>query len=163
MILGVITVSDRGYRGERKDTSSEIIVDWFRTVFTSAEIIREIVPDEIELIEESLLKMCDIKKCSLVLTTGGTGFGFRDVTPEATKKIIEKEAPGISEFLRLEGLKKTPFSILSRGVSGIRGKTLVINLPGSEKAVKEGLDSLKPIIDHALQLIEKGSLECGRK
>lgn len=163
MIVGIVTVSDKGSRGEREDTSGQAIALWVKENLPSSSVLRRIVADELDLISEKLIGLADKEKCRLIITTGGTGFGGRDVTPEATQRVIEKEAPGIPELLRHEGLKKTPFAVLSRGKAGIRGLCLIINLPGSEKAVKEGLKTLMPILPHALELIEKGGLECGRE
>ena len=162
MNLGIVTVSDKGSRGERKDSSGPAIASWMAETFPRSTILARIVPDEKEMIYEALADLADNQGCRLIITTGGTGFGGRDVTPEATRSAIEKEAPGLAELLRLEGLKKTPFAVLSRGIAGIRGQALIVNLPGSEKAVKEGLETLSPLLPHAMELMEKGSLECGR-
>jgi len=132
----VITVSDKGYRGQREDRSGKYIVQYFKQ--KGWEITEyDIVPDNQELIEKKLKQISDTQKANLILTTGGTGFSPTDVTPEATKGVVERNVPGFSEIIRMEGQKKTPRAILSRGVSGIRGKTLIINLPGSIKGVKE--------------------------
>jgi len=136
--VGVLTVSDRSFQRERKDESGPTIR---RLILENldAEIAGEgIVPDEIDVIASKLLEWCDEKGLDLILTTGGTGFSPRDLTPEATGKVIGRVAPGFSEAMRIDGFKKTPHALLSRGISGIRGKTLIINLPGSPKAVTEG-------------------------
>ncbi|MEW6003179.1 MAG: MogA/MoaB family molybdenum cofactor biosynthesis protein, partial [Nitrospirota bacterium] len=135
--VAVLTLSDKGSRGEREDLSGPIIEDMLRPL--GAEIRHyEILPDERELIKGRLLEYCG--KVDLILTTGGTGLAPRDVTPDATLEIIDKEVPGIAEVMRIEGCKKTSRSMLSRAVAGIKGKTLIINLPGSPKAVKENLE-----------------------
>ena len=162
MNIGILTVSDKGSRGERVDRSGPAIVTWAGKVFPGARLISRIVPDDRAVISGILSSLADEENCRLIITTGGTGFAERDVTPEATQAVIQREAPGLSELIRSEGLKKTPFAALSRAIAGIRGMTLIINLPGSEKAVNEGLQAIEPVIPHALELIEKGGLECGR-
>jgi len=160
MRVGVITISDRGYRGERKDTSGEIILEMVRGV--GAEVVfSTVIPDEEKKIKEVLLQGADEMRLDLILTTGGTGVSPRDVTPEATKEVIDKELPGFSEAMRMEGLKKTPHAIISRAVCGVRGRTLIINLPGSPKAVKEGLDVVLPVLPHAVAKIQGDPSECG--
>lgn len=158
--IAVITVSDKGYRGEREDRSGKYLIDFFREKqWDISDYI--IVPDKKDLIKEKLEDICDSGRANLILTTGGTGFSPRDVTPEATKEIIEREAPGFSEIIRLEGQKKTPRSILSRGVSGIRKKTLIINLPGSLKGVKESLDIIYKPLPHGIDILMGRDSECG--
>lgn len=120
-----------------------------------------VVPDEMKDITETLIFMCDEIKSDVVFTTGGTGFAPRDITPEATKAAIEREAPGISEAIRYESLKITPKAMLSRAVSGIRGKTLIINLPGSPKAVKESLEAVLPVLSHAVETLSGNTQSCG--
>ena len=122
-----------------------------------------IIPDEQEEIEKQLIKMCDQLKVDLLLTSGGTGFSKRDVTPEATLTVIEKEAPGIAEAIRYNSLQITPRAMLSRGVSGIRKDTLIINLPGSPKAVRESLEWIIPSIQHGLEILKGTASECGSK
>jgi molybdenum cofactor synthesis domain-containing protein len=120
-----------------------------------------VIPDEIELIKDSLTEICDNNMADLIITTGGTGFSVRDITPEATRAVFEREVPGFSELLRSEGQKKTPRAILSRGVSGIRKKTLIINLAGSIKAVKEGLELIYRPIPHGIDILTGKDSECG--
>jgi len=121
------------------------------------------VPDEIDIISKKLADICDRGGANLVFTTGGTGFSERDVTPEATKAVLEKDAPGFSELIRMEGQKKTPRSILSRGVSGIRKSTLIINLPGSIKGVKDSLELIYKPLPHAIDILSGRDSECGEE
>ncbi|MBQ8074366.1 MAG: MogA/MoaB family molybdenum cofactor biosynthesis protein [Oscillospiraceae bacterium] len=156
----VITVSDKGYRGERVDTSGPALCallkeQGYEIAYTS------MVPDEAEQIRAELLKCADEKKLSLVLTTGGTGFSTRDITPEATKAVLERETPGIPELMRAESMKITPRGCLSRSVAGIRGRTLIINLPGSEKAAKENILAVLEPMEHGLEMLDtEGSADC---
>ncbi|OGF53480.1 MAG: molybdenum cofactor biosynthesis protein [Candidatus Firestonebacteria bacterium RIFOXYC2_FULL_39_67] len=151
--FAVLTLSDRCSRGEAEDTSGKIIIDILKSI--EGELIKyEIIPDEKVLIKEKLLQYCDDLKVSLVFTTGGTGLGPRDVTPEATKEIADRVIPGIPELIRLEGLKITKRAMLSRGLCVIRKNTIIINLPGSPKGVRESLSAILDIIQHALDMIE---------
>ena len=156
----VITVSDKGYRGEREDTSGPALCAvlkerGYEVVYTA------MVPDEAELIRTELLKCADEKKLSLVLTTGGTGFSPRDITPEATKAVLERETPGIPELMRAESMKITPRGCLSRSAAGIRGRSLIVNLPGSKKASAENLNAVLGSLDHGLKmLLSEGSADC---
>ncbi|MCL4386362.1 MAG: MogA/MoaB family molybdenum cofactor biosynthesis protein [Actinobacteria bacterium] len=158
--VAIITVSDKGYKGEREDRSGKYLIDFFKQKqWDISDYI--IVPDEKDLIKEKLKEICDGGKANLILTTGGTGFSARDITPEATKEVIEREAPGFSEIIRIEGQKKTPRSILSRGVSGIRKNTLIINLPGSIKGVKDSLELIYKPLPHGLDILLGRDAECG--
>ncbi len=159
---GVITVSDKGASGIREDKSGPMLKERLEN---SGMIVRftRIVPDEIDQIKMILAEASDVYCLDLILTTGGTGLSSRDVTPEATKEVIEKEAPGFSEAIRISGLESTPYAMISRGVSGIRGKTLIINLPGSLKGAKEGLEAILPAIPHALSKLKGDTTECGRE
>lgn len=151
----VLTISDRCSRGEREDESGKVIQELIKNL--PLNIVKyEIIPDELELIKKKLIKYADKLKVDLVLTDGGTGFTPRDVTPEATKAVIDKEVPGIPEAMRSECFKLSPRAILSRAVAGIRGRTLIINFPGSPKAVKESLEVIMDIIVHALDMIAGG-------
>lgn len=156
----VITVSDKGSKGERVDTSGPALCgilkeNGMEVVYTS------IVPDEIEIIKDELTKCADELKVALVLTTGGTGFAPRDITPEATKAVIERETPGIPELMRAESMKITPRGCLSRNAAGIRKRTLIINLPGSEKAARENIAAVIGSIGHGLDmLMSEGSANC---
>ncbi|MCL0082260.1 MogA/MoaB family molybdenum cofactor biosynthesis protein [Dehalococcoidia bacterium] len=158
-IAGIITVSDKGSRGERKDESGAVIRDLLSGI--GAQVSRyEIVPDERETISARLIEWADGAGIDLILTSGGTGLSPRDVTPEATLAVVERLAPGFSEAMRLESLKKTPMGMLSRGVSGIRGKTLIVNLPGSPKAVRECLEVILPTLPHAIETLRGEASEC---
>jgi molybdopterin adenylyltransferase len=157
---GVLTISDKGSVGERKDTSGAALRELLAAL--PAEVARSgIVADEIEQIQGTLTAWCDRDRLDLIITTGGTGFSPRDVTPEATAAIIERPTPGISEAIRLESLKKTPHGMLSRAVSGIRGRTLIINMPGSERAVRESFAAIAPALPHALETLTGRGGECG--
>lgn len=159
MIFGILTVSDRCSRGEADDKSGVLMAEMLKPLGEIKEYL--IVPDEKEEISASLIKMADEIKCDVIFTTGGTGFAPRDITPEATKEVIERETPGISEAIRYESLKITPKAMLSRAVSGIRGKALIINLPGSPKAVKESLEVVLPVLSHAVETLSGNTQSCG--
>lgn len=150
--IGILTVSDGVSHGVREDTAGAAAEDWVdRNGWKVTE--RLVVPDETPKIIRALTAWADSGQVELILTLGGTGFGPRDVTPEATRVVIDRPAPGISEALRADGLSSTPYAMLSRGIAGIRGGTLIVNLPGSRKAVLEGLDVLEKIVPHAVDLI----------
>jgi len=157
--VGVLTISDSGAQGTRQDTSGDTIRSMVVRLPDARVSAGAIIPDERPLIEATLCAWCDEEHLNLILTTGGTGLAPRDVTPEATRAVIEREAPGIAEAMRAESLKFTPFGMLSRGVAGVRRRTLIINLPGSPKAVKECLDSILPVLPHALNLLLEGPRE----
>ena len=159
MKFGIISVSDRCFRGEREDQSGPAILQCVQSLSESSEY--RLVPDEKQMISAALIELADQEKCDVIFTTGGTGFAPRDVTPEATKAVIEKETPGISEAIRMKSLAITSRAILSRAVSGIRGKTLIINLPGSPKAVKESLEVVLPVLPHAVETLSGNTQSCG--
>ncbi len=150
--VGILTVSDMAARGERQDTSGAAIREMLASLEATVERY-EVVPDERSLIEERLRAWADADGLDLIVTTGGTGFGPRDVTPEATRAVIDREAPGLAEAMRAEGLKHTPLAMLSRAVAGIRGRTLIVNLPGSPRGVRENLQVLLPVLPHAVELL----------
>lgn len=157
----IITISDKGSRGERIDTSGPEIKKMLDDkIYSAGKII--IIPDEKELIIKELKNFIK-KDFDLIFTTGGTGLGPRDVTPEATFEVIEKPLPGFSEAMRIQNMKNTPLSIISRAICGISKKTLIINLPGSPKAVKECLEVILPAIPHAVYSIKGEVAECARK
>ncbi|MGE5390167.1 MAG: MogA/MoaB family molybdenum cofactor biosynthesis protein [Deltaproteobacteria bacterium] len=157
---GIIIMSDKGSRGEREDLSSLEIKRVLGEEYRVDQY--EIIPDEKDIIIERLRYACDDLKLDLVLTSGGTGFAERDVTPEASLAVIEKLVPGISEAMRLYGMQHTPRAMLTRAVAGIRGKTLIINLPGSVKGVRESLEAIIPALPHGLDTLAGQSSECGQ-
>ncbi|HXI22595.1 MAG TPA: MogA/MoaB family molybdenum cofactor biosynthesis protein [Pyrinomonadaceae bacterium] len=148
----VITASDACSRGEREDASGELLVEMLTEI--GAQIIaKEILSDDLEPLADKLRAYADLKHVNLIVTTGGTGFGPRDNTPEATLRVIERAAPGLAEAMRIETLKNTPMAMISRGVSGIRSGTLIVNLPGSPKAVRESFEVIKPVLGHVIDLL----------
>jgi molybdenum cofactor synthesis domain-containing protein len=157
--VAVLTLSDKGSRGEREDLSGPLIADLLKPIGAGLKFY-EILPDEKELIRGKLIEYCG--KVDLILTTGGTGLASRDVTPDATLEVIDKEVLGIAELMRSEGFKKTRRAALSRAVAGIKGNTLIINLPGSPKAVRENLEIILDIIPHAIEKIKGDTTECAR-
>ena len=159
MVFAIVCVSDRCSQGVCQDKSGPLIKELVSPLGKTAEYI--LVPDEKEKIEKALIYLCDDVKADVVLTTGGTGFAPRDITPEATKAIIEREAPGIAEAIRIKSLQITPKAMLSRSMSGIRGKSLIVNLPGSPKAVRESLEFILPVLPHAVEVLSGNTQSCG--
>ena len=151
--VGILTISDRASKGVYDDQAGPIIREYIVDSLGFEVALTDIIPDEQELIEQRLIQWADDEKLLLVLTTGGTGLTWRDRTPEATRAVIERETPGLAEAMRAAGMKVTPHAMLSRAVAGIRGNTLIVNLPGSPKAVSENLEVLLPVLPHALQML----------
>jgi len=150
--VGILTMSDKASRGEREDLSGKVIEETVAKIEGEVEIYR-VLPDESEEIARALIEMADEEKLDLVLTTGGTGMAARDVTPEATRSVVDREVPGFGELIRARSFEITPAGILSRMTAGIRSRTLIINLPGSPKAVRECLAWIMPSIPHAVELL----------
>lgn len=153
MRIGILTVSDRTARGETEDASGPLLRQLVHERLGAEAAASAVTPDERHLIEEVLRRWADEEEIDLVLTTGGTGFAPRDVTPEATRAVIEREAPGFAEAMRAASLRVTPHAMLSRAVAGMRGRTLIINLPGSPKAARENLETILPALPHAIELL----------
>lgn len=156
--VAVLTLSDKGFRGEREDVGGRLIAEMIKDIGSIS--YHDVLPDDRETIKMRLLEYAG--KVDLILTTGGTGLSPRDVTPDATLEVIERQVPGIAEAMRLEGLKKTNRSMLSRAVAGVRGQTLIINLPGSPKAVQENLEVIIDVLPHAIEKIKGDMRDCGR-
>jgi molybdenum cofactor synthesis domain-containing protein len=156
----VITISDKGSRGEREDKSGPLLRSMLEAEYDVSEII--IVPDEVDLIAQAIRKEIDERGVDLVVTTGGTGVSKRDVTPEATQLVIEKDLPGFAEAMRAESYKITPFALISRAICGIRKESVIINLPGSPKAAAECLSFVQKAIPHALSKVKGDMADCAR-
>ncbi|MBM3305563.1 MAG: MogA/MoaB family molybdenum cofactor biosynthesis protein [Candidatus Aminicenantes bacterium] len=160
MKIGILTVSDKGARGEREDRSGPAVRKIMEAA--GAEIVQTgVVADEKALISAVLVKWSG-EGLDLILTTGGTGFSPRDVTPEATRAVIEREAPGLAEVMRRAGMDKTPTAMLSRAAAGIRESTLIVNLPGSEKGARESLEAILPALGHGIEILKGTASECGK-
>jgi len=158
--IGFITVSDRASRGEYEDLGGPAMVIWFKGVLTSGwEAVKRVIPDEQDVIETTLKELADIEHCCLIVTTGGTGPAVRDVTPEATENVCGKVMPGFGELMRQESLKFVPTAILSRQTAGIRGQSLIINLPGKPSAIDDCLNAVFPAVPYCIDLIEGPYLE----
>jgi molybdenum cofactor synthesis domain-containing protein len=158
----IITLSDKGASGAREDESGKIIRDMICGIGSSVDYY-EILPDERARIQAVLTRLADSDTIDLILTTGGTGVAPRDVTPEATRAVIDRELPGMAEAMRSESMKKTPHAMISRAVAGIRKRTLIVNLPGSPKAVRENLAVILPALPHAIEKIKGDPSECGSR
>jgi len=151
--FGILTLSDRSARGEREDASGPLLADLIHAqTWSVAE--QAILPDDESAIRAALMAWADSGGFDVILTTGGTGFAPRDITPEATRAVIQRETPGLAEAMRSDSLKKTPHAMLSRAVAGIRGHTLIVNLPGSPKGAVENLQTILPVLSHAVQLLK---------
>ena len=158
--IGFVTISDRASRGEYEDKGGPAMQAWFNRVLTSPwEAVARVIPDEQSLIEATLIELSDIVGCSLIVTTGGTGPALRDVTPEATEAVCEKMMPGFGELMRTASLKFVPTAILSRQTAGVRGKSLILNLPGKPSAIDDCLNAVFPAIPYCIDLIEGAYLE----
>ena len=151
--FAILTISDRSWAGERDDLSGPALESLIQNTGWKV-CIKDILPDDMELIKAKLIEWCDSGQLDVIVTSGGTGFSPRDITPEATLAIIERNAPGLSEAMRSASLKITPHGMLSRGVSGIRGNSLIVNLPGSPKAAVENLQTILEVLPHAVQLLQ---------
>ena len=159
--VGILTISDKGSRDEREDLSGKVIEEIVKKINGEVKYY-QIIPDEKDIIQEELIKTVDKLHLDLILTTGGTGLAKRDVTPDATLEVIEKEVSGISEIIRSESFKKTNRAILSRGVAGIRKESLIINLPGSPKGVRESLEIVLEALPHGIEILKGQVTECGK-
>lgn len=160
--VAILTISDKGSQGLREDKSGPLIRAMCENAGYSV-VLQEIIPDEVDIIKERLISIADGKSAHLILTTGGTGFAPRDCTPEATMAVCEKNAPGIAEAIRAYSMTVTKRAMLGRGASVIRKESLIINLPGSPKAVEESLEYILPELDHGLGVLLQQEKECGRK
>ncbi|MBW2523304.1 MAG: MOSC domain-containing protein [Deltaproteobacteria bacterium] len=158
----VLTISDRGAAGARQDTAGPLVAELVEAAIPARRVSLQIRPDDRGAIEEALIDLCDRELCDLVLTTGGTGLSPRDVTPEATRAVIEREIPGMAEAMRAEGMRHTPRAMLSRAICGQRGHTMIVNLSGSPKAVREQLGALTPVLEHALETSTGIPQNCAR-
>ena len=162
--IGILTMSDRASAGVYEDLSGKAIIDTMNEYLVSEwESVYAVIPDEQELIEEALKDMADEQECCLIVTTGGTGPAKRDITPEATEAVCEKMMPGFGELMRQVSLKYVPTAILSRQTAGIRGKSLIINLPGKPKSIRECLDAVFPAVPYCIDLLEGPYLECNEE
>lgn len=158
--IGIVTMSDKGSQGQREDLSGATIKEMVAGLGTVEQY--RMIPDDPEIIKATLIEFADQHHMDLILTTGGTGLGPRDNTPEATLAVVDRMVPGIAETIRAESLKKTPKAMLSRAVSGTRGRTLIINLPGSVKGVRECLEVVLPVLPHGLEILSGKGGECGQ-
>lgn len=159
MKAAVLTISDKGHRGEREDLSGPALAAWLAQ--HAAEVVaRNMVPDQADAISKQLTAWADAGACDLILTTGGTGVSPRDVTPEATRSILDREIPGIAEAMRAASLAKTPHAMLSRAVAGVRGRVLIVNLPGSPAGAVENLAAVWPALAHAAKKIQGDTSDC---
>lgn len=162
--IGVINISDRASAGIYEDIPGKAVVETLKDYLISTfETVYSVIPDEQDLISATLIEMADVQNCCLIVTTGGTGPSKRDVTPEATEAVCEKMMPGFGELMRTESLKYVPTAILSRQTAGIRGKSLIINLPGKPKAIRQCLDAVFPAVPYCIDLLEGPYLVCNQE
>ncbi|GBE02948.1 MAG TPA: MogA/MoaB family molybdenum cofactor biosynthesis protein [Nitrospirae bacterium] len=159
IIAAILTLSDKGSRGERTDESGKLLRNTLQANGISVAEY-EVIPDEKEILAERLIKLSE--RVDLIITNGGTGLSPRDITPDVTIEVIEREIPGIAEAMRTAGMQKTPRAMLSRAVAGVRGECLIVNLPGSPKAVQEGIDTIIDVIPHAIEKIKGSGEDCAR-
>jgi molybdopterin adenylyltransferase len=159
MKTGVLTISDKGFAGQREDTSGPAVCEMLKHIGAVVEYY-EIIPDEMDSISAKLVDYADRLQLDLIVTTGGTGVAPRDITPDATRKVIDREIPGMAEAMRMESFKKTPHAVISRAIAGIRGTTLIINLPGSPRGATENLQFILKAIPHAVDKIKGDPSEC---
>lgn len=158
--VGVLTLSDKGARGEREDTSGAMLKALFSQYQEYRVVQYQLIADDQDLIVQTLVRWVDVEGVDLIITTGGTGVSSRDQTPEATRRVIEREVPGIAEAMRQASLKKTIQAVWSRGIAGTRKKSLIINLPGSEKAARENIEAVLPALAHGLYKLKGGQADC---
>lgn len=157
--IGIITVSDKGFRGERVDESGPVMKEMVSGL--GEVVLYQVLPDDLDVLKETMINLSDKGIVDLILTSGGTGLSPRDNTPEATLSVIDREVPGLAEAMRSESLKKTNRAMLSRAVAGVRRRTLIVNLPGSVKAVRECLEVILPVLPHGLEILTGRGGECG--
>jgi molybdenum cofactor synthesis domain-containing protein len=157
--VGILTISDKGAAGKREDASG-LLLHQLVDQLPGKVTVYQVIPDEKEAIQNQLISFCDRCKVDLVLTTGGTGVSPRDVTPEATTQVIDRLIPGIGEIMRMEGYRKNPKAIISRGIAGIRKQSLIVNLPGSPRAVRENFEILLPVLPHAIEKMKGDEADC---
>lgn len=158
--VGILTISDRGAAGEREDGSGRLLHELVEKL-PGKVVVYKVIPDEKEAIQKHLISFSEEWHADLVLSTGGTGVSPRDVTPDATQDVIDTLIPGIGEIMRMEGFRKNPLAVISRGIAGIRGKTLIVNFPGSPRAVRENFEILLPILPHAIEKMQDIGGDCG--
>lgn len=161
--VAIITLSDKGYEGKREDLTGPKLKEYVESKGNYKVVSYTLIKDDEEMLKDNLIEICDNNMADIVLTNGGTGFSKRDITPEATKAVIQKEIPGLSEYMRMESAKITKKAILSRGVSGIRGNSIIINLPGSPKGAVENLSFIIGVLDHGVEILRGEATECATK
>ncbi len=159
--VGILTLSDKGSRGEREDTSGPMLAELFACRQEYEVVVCRIIADDEKDIRSTLVEWVDKKKVDIIITTGGTGVSPSDRTPEATRQVINREVPGIAEAMRQASLRKTGQAVWSRGIAGIRGTSLIINLPGSERAARENIEAVLPALSHGLYKLKGGEADCG--